>query len=245
MNIYQNKIVLVIGVICGIGLEIVCQLVEVGVYMLLVGCKCEMVVELVLKLQIEGLLVEVLQLDVIDVVSIVEVVEQVCQCYGCFDILVNNVGIMIENLVQVLLEQLFDIWKCIFDINVYVLVVVIQVFLLLIRQVKFGCIVNVLSMFGLQILYVDLILGIYDFKILVYNVFKVVVNSWILSLVYELCNILIKVNIVYLGYVKIDMNGGNGEIEISEGVCFSVEMVLIGEIGVSGSFIYLGEVLLW
>lgn len=64
-------------------------------------------------------------------------------------------------------------------------------------------------------------------------------------MVYELCDSIIKVNIVYLGYVKIDMNGGEGEIEISEGVCFSVGMVLIGVDGFNGSFIYLGEVLLW
>ncbi|KAG1239840.1 hypothetical protein G6F68_018241 [Rhizopus microsporus] len=37
------------------------------------------------------------------------------------------------------------------------------------------------------------------------------------------------------------MNGGNGEIEISEGARSSVEMALIGESGASGSFTYLGE----
>jgi NAD(P)-dependent dehydrogenase (short-subunit alcohol dehydrogenase family) len=42
------------------------------------------------------------------------------------------------------------------------------------------------------------------------------VNSWTLSLAYELRNTPIKVNTVHPGYVKTDMNGGNGEIEIAK-----------------------------
>ena len=47
------------------------------------------------------------------------------------------------------------------------------------------------------------------------------------------------------GYVKTDMNGGEGEIEISEGARSSVGMALIDADGPNGSFTYLGEVLPW
>ena len=100
-------------------------------------------------------------------------------------------------------------------------------------------------MLGSQTLHADPTSGIYDFKIPAYNASKAAVNSWTLSLAYELRNTPIKVNTVHPGYVKTDMNGGNGEIEISEGARSSVEMALIGESGASGSFTYLGEVLPW
>lgn len=127
----------------------------------------------------------------------------------------------------------------------YALVAVTQAFLPLVKQAKSGRIVNVSSMLGSQTLHADPSSGIYDFKIPAYNASKAAVNSWTLSLAYELRNTPIKVNTVHPGYVKTDMNGGNGEIEISEGARSSVEMALIGESGASGSFTYLGEVLPW
>ncbi len=188
---------------------------------------------------------EALQLDVTDAASIAEAVEQVRQRHGRLDILVNNAGIMIENPAQAPSEQSLETWKRTFDTNVYALVAVTQAFLPLIRQAKSGRIVNVSSMLGSQTLHADPTSGIYDFKIPAYNASKAAVNSWTLSLAYELRNTPIKVNTVHPGYVKTDMNGGNGEIEISEGARSSVEMALIGESGASGSFTYLGEVLPW
>ena len=78
-----------------------------------------------------------------------------------------------------------------------------------------------------------------------YNASKAAVNSWTLSLAYELRDTPIKVNTVHPGYVKTDMNGGEGEIEVGEGARSSVQMALIGNDGPTGSFTYLGEVLPW
>ena len=237
MNSHQNKIALVTGATRGIGAETVRQLAQAGVHTLLAGRKRETAVEQALKLQAEGLPVEAIQLDVTDAASIAEAVEQVRQRHGRLDILVNNAGIMIENPAQAPSEQSLDTWKRTFDTNVYALVAVTQAFLPLV--------VNVSSMLGSQTLHADPASGIYDFKIPAYNASKAAVNSWTLSLAYELRNTPIKVNTVHPGYVKTDMNGGNGEIEISEGARSSVEMALIGESGASGSFTYLGEVLPW
>ncbi|MBC9116201.1 SDR family oxidoreductase [Stenotrophomonas maltophilia] len=245
MNTHQNKIALVTGATRGIGLETVRLLAQAGVHTLLAGRKRETAVELALKLQAEGLPVEALQLDVTDAASIAEAVEQVRQRHGRLDILVNNAGIMIENPAQAPSEQSLETWKRTFDTNVYALVAVTQAFLPLVKQAKSGRIVNVSSMLGSQTLHADPSSGIYDFKIPAYNASKAAVNSWTLSLAYELRNTPIKVNTVHPGYVKTDMNGGNGEIEISEGARSSVEMALIGESGASGSFTYLGEVLPW
>lgn len=78
-----------------------------------------------------------------------------------------------------------------------------------------------------------------------YNASKSAVNAWTVQLAYELRDGTTKVNTVHPGYVKTDMNGGEGEIEISEGARSSVGMALIGADGPNGSFTYLGEVLPW
>ncbi|WP_459061889.1 SDR family oxidoreductase [Stenotrophomonas sp. PSU-St15] len=245
MNTHQNKIALVTGATLGIGAETVRQLAKEGVHTLLAGRKRETAVEQALKLQAEGLPVEALQLDVTDAASIADAVEQVRQRHGRLDILVNNAGIMIENPAQAPSEQSLDTWRRTFDTNVYALVAVTQAFLPLLKQAKAGRIVNVSSILGSQTLHADPGSGIYDFKIPAYNASKAAVNSWTLALAYELRSSPIKVNTVHPGYVKTDMNGGHGEIEIAEGARSSVQMALIGPEGPSGSFTYLGEVLPW
>ncbi len=245
MNIQQNKIALVTGATRGIGTETVRQLAQAGVHTLLAGRRREAAVELALKLQADGLPVEALQLDVTDAASIAEAAEQVRQRHGRLDILVNNAGIMIENPALAPSQQSLDTWRRTFDTNVYALVAVTQAFLPLLRQSSAGRIVNVSSMLGSQTLHADPASAIYDFKIPAYNASKAAVNSWTLSLAYELRDTPIKVNTVHPGYVKTDMNAGQGEIEVADGARSSVQMALIGEDGPSGSFTYLGEVLPW
>ncbi|MBR7560560.1 SDR family NAD(P)-dependent oxidoreductase, partial [Mycobacterium tuberculosis] len=77
-------------------------------------------------------------------------------------------------------------------------------------------IVNVSSMLGSQTPHAHPSSGIYDFQTPASPAPKAAVNSWTLSLAYELRNTPIKGNTVHPGYVKTDMNGGNGEIEIAE-----------------------------
>ncbi|MDH1913186.1 SDR family oxidoreductase [Stenotrophomonas sp. GD03794] len=236
---------MVTGATRGIGAETVRQLAQAGVHTLLAGRKRETAVEQALKLQAEGLPVEALQLDVTDGASIAEAVQQVRERHGRLDILVNNAGVLLENPAQRPSEQSLDTWRRTFDTNVYALVAVTQAFLPLLQQAKAGRIVNVSSILGSQTLHADPASGIYDFKIPAYNASKAAVNSWTLALAHELRSTQIKVNTVHPGYVKTDMNGGHGEIEIAEGARSSVQMALVGHEGPNGSFTYLGEVLPW
>lgn len=245
MNSHQNKIALVTGATRGIGAETVRQLASNGVHTLLAERKREAAVEQALKLQAEGLPVEALQLDVTDSASIAEAVQQVRERHGRLDILVNNAGVLLENPAQRPSEQSLDTWRRTFETNVYALVAVTQAFLPLLQQAKAGRIVNVSSILGSQTLHADPASGIYDMKVPAYNASKAAVNSWTLALAHELRNTPIKVNTVHPGYVKTDMNGGHGEIEIAEGARSSVQMALIGHEGPNGSFTYLGEVLPW
>ena len=239
------KIALVTGATRGIGTETVRQLAQAGVHTLLAGRKLEAAQALASALQAEGLPVEALQLDVTDADSIAIAVEQVSARHGRLDILVNNAGVLLENPAVAPSAQSLEVWQQTFDTNVYALVAVTQAFLPLLRKSDAGRIVNVSSILGSQTLHADPSSGIWDFKIPAYNASKAAVNSWTLSLAYELRDSAIKVNTVHPGYVKTDMNGGDGEIEVADGARSSVQMALIGNNGPNGSFTYLGEVLPW
>ncbi|HEY0332784.1 MAG TPA: SDR family oxidoreductase [Stenotrophomonas sp.] len=241
----SQKIALVTGATRGIGLETVRQLAQAGVHTLLAGRDRARTVEAALKLQGEGLPVEAIVLEVTDSKSIAAAVKEVEQRYDHLDILVNNAGILLDDFGKAPSEQSLDAWRKTFDTNVFSLVAVTQAFLPLLRRSPAGRIVNVSSILGSLTLHSDPTSPIYDFKVPAYNASKSAVNSYTVSLAYELRDTTIKVNTVHPGYVKTDMNAGEGAIDIPEGARTSVTMALIDADGPNGSFTHLGEVLPW
>ncbi|KIP87504.1 short-chain dehydrogenase [Stenotrophomonas maltophilia] len=245
MNANTHKIALVTGATRGIGTETVRQLAQAGVHTLLAGRKRDIAVEVALKLQAEGLPVEAIELDVTDEASIAAAVEQVRARHGHLDILVNNAGILLDDISKAPSQQSLDAWRRTFDTNVFALVAVTQAFLPLLRESAAARIVNVSSLLGSVTLHSQPGSPIYDFKVPAYNVSKSAVNAWTAQLAYELRDTAHKVNTVHPGYVKTDMNGGEGEVEVSVGAQSSVQMALLDADGPNGSFTYLGEVLPW
>jgi len=242
---HANKIALVTGATRGIGLETVRQLARAGVHVLLAGRDRGRAVEAALSLQAEGLSVEALQLDVTDQASIDAAVEQVNQRHGVLDILVNNAGIMIDDIALKPSQQTLETWRTTFDTNLFAVVATTRAFLPLLRAARAGRIVNVSSILGSLTLHAQPGSPIYDFKVPAYNASKSAVNAWTVQLAYELRDSTVKVNTVHPGYVKTDMNAGEGEIEVEQGAHSSVAMALLDDDGPNGSFTYLGEVLPW
>ncbi|MDX3936307.1 SDR family oxidoreductase [Stenotrophomonas sp.] len=245
MNTATQKIALVTGATRGIGLETVRQLAQAGVHTLLAGRKRDVAVAEALKLQAEGLPVEAIQLDVGDAASIVAAVQTVTERHGRLDILVNNAGILLDDPKLAPSAQTLQTWRDTFDTNVFAVIAVTQAFLPLLNASPAGRIVNVSSILGSLTLHSQPGSPIYGFAVPAYNASKSAVNAWTVQLAYELRESTTKVNTVHPGYVKTDMNGGEGEIEISEGARSSVGMALIDADGPNGSFTYLGEVLPW
>ncbi|MDG2526559.1 SDR family oxidoreductase [Stenotrophomonas sp. HITSZ_GD] len=241
----SQKIALVTGATRGIGLETVRQLAQAGVHTLLAGRNRERAVEAALKLQAEGLPVEAIALDVTDAKSIAAAVAEVREKYGRLDILVNNAGIIVDEFGRAPSEQTLDTWRTTFDTNLFALVAVTQAFLPLLKAAPAGRIVNVSSILGSIALHKDPSSPIYDFKVPAYNVSKSAVNAWTVQLAYELRDTPLKVNTIHPGYVRTDMNQGQGEIDIPEGAKSSVELALIGPDGPNGSFSHLGQELPW
>ncbi|HEX7801729.1 MAG TPA: SDR family oxidoreductase [Pseudoxanthomonas sp.] len=240
-----SKTALVTGATRGIGFETVRQLAQTGVHTLLAGRDRAKAVEAALKLQAEGLPVEAIVLDVTDTASIAAAADEVAKKYGHLDILVNNAGILRDEQGKKISEQTLQTWRETFDTNLFGLIAVTQSFLPLLHKSPAGRIVNVSSLLGSMTLHSDPSSPIYDFKIPAYNVSKSAVNAWTVQLAYELRDSKVKVNTIHPGYVKTDMNAGEGEIDVPDGAKTSVALALIDDAGPNGSYRYLDNVLPW
>lgn len=241
------KVALVTGGTRGIGLETVRQLAQAGVHTLLAGRDRGRAVEAALALQGEGLPVEAIALDVTDAASIEAAAKDVERRHGKLDILVNNAGIIVEDRTLAKpSQQSLGAWRETFDTNVFAVVATTQAFLPLLQKAPAARVVNVSSLLGSLTAHSDPASPIYDFKAIpAYNASKSAVNSWTVHLAYELRDTPIKVNAVHPGYVKTDMNGGEGEIDVPTGAKTSVRMALLDADGPSGGFVYLGDTLPW
>lgn len=242
-----SKVALVTGATRGIGLETVRQLAQAGVHTLLAGRDRAKAVDAALKLQGEGLPVEAIALDITDAASIDAAAKEVERKHGKLDILVNNAGIIAEDRTLAKpSQQSVAAWRETFDTNVFAVVATTQAFLRLLAKAPAARVVNVSSLLASLAAHSDPASPIYDFKgIPAYNASKSALNSWTVHLAYELRDTPVKVNAVHPGYVKTDMNAGEGEIDVPTGAKTSVSMALLDADGPTGSFVYLGETLPW
>ena len=241
----SSRIALVTGATRGIGLETVRQLAAEGVHTLLAGRDPARTAAAAAVLQADGLPVEPIALDVTDGASIAAAAQEVERRHGRLDILVNNAGIILDDLARKPSAQPLAAWRDTFETNVFGLVAVTQAFLPLLHASTSARIVNVSSILGSISLHLDPASFVYDFKAPAYNVSKTAVNAWTAQLAYELRGSRIKVNTIHPGYVKTDINKGEGELEVAEGARTSVRLALIDDDGPNGGFFYKDEVLPW
>ena len=241
----STRIALVTGATRGIGLETVRQLAAEGVHTLLAGRDPARTAAAAAVLQADGLPVAPIALDVTDAGSIRTAAQEVERRHGRLDILVNNAGVLLDDLARKPSAQPLEVWRDTFETNVFGLVAVTRAFLPLLHASASARIVNVSSILGSISLHLDPSSFVYDFKVPAYNVSKTAVNAWTAQLAHELRDSRIKVNTVHPGYVKTDMNGGEGELEVADGARTSVRLALIDDDGPSGGYFYRDEVLPW
>ena len=241
----NEKIALVTGATRGIGTETVRQLAEAGVRVVLAGRDAGKAEAAAALLQAQGLPVESIALDVNDAASIDAAAKSIGERFGRLDILVNNAGVLIDDMSKGVSGQSLDTWRATFDTNLFGVIAVTQAFLPLLRKSAAGRIVNVSSALGSMTLHVDPASPIYNFKVPAYDVSKTAVNAWTVHLAYELRDSSIKVNAIHPGYVKTEMNAGEGELEVADGARTSVRLALIDADGPNGGFFYLDQALPW
>jgi len=240
-----KKIALITGATRGIGLETARQLAQQGVHVIIGARELAKGAQAAKTLQGEGLDAEAVAIDVTNAASIAAAAKEIEHKHGHLDILVNNAGILLDDFQKKVSEQTLDTWRTTFDTNLFGLIAVTQAFLPLLRKSSAGRIVNVSSLLGSLALHSDPASPIYDFKVPAYNVSKSAVNAWTVQLAYELRDSTLKVNTIHPGYVKTDMNKGEGEIDIPQGAKTSVELALIGADGPNGGYFHLGQTLPW
>lgn len=238
------KIALVTGATRGIGFETARQLARNGVHVLLAGRDRSKAVGAALALQVEGLPVEAIALDVTREQSIAAAAAEIAGKHGRLDILVNNAGVFLDDFERAPSQQPLTAWRDTFETNLFGVIATTKAFLPLLRKAPAARIVNVSSLLGSLSAHVDPGSGIYDFKMPAYNVSKSALNAWTVHLAHELRDTPLKVNAIHPGSVKTDMNA-NGELDIETGARSSVEMALLGADGPTGGFYHLGETLPW
>lgn len=242
----MSQIALITGGNRGIGYETALQLAQKGVHVVIGARELARGEAAAQKLRGLGFQAEALQLDVAEPASIREAAQVYAQRHAHLDILVNNAGVLSLSPDGTVSSQPIAEWRRVFDTNLFGLVETTQAFLPLLRKSAAGRIVNVSSILGSLALHEQPGSPIYDFKsVPAYNVSKSAVNAWTVQLAYELRDTPIKVNAIHPGYVKTDMNGGEGELEIADGAKTSVQLALIGADGPNGKFFHDGAQLPW
>lgn len=244
MSSTQTKIALVTGATRGIGLETARQLAEAGLHVLLAGRDRRKAVAASLTLQAQGLDVEAIALDVANDDSIAAAASEVAQRHGHLDVLVNNAGVLRDDVARKPSEQSLSAWRETFDTNVFGLVATTNAFLPLLKKAPAARIVNVSSILGSISAHLDPASPIYEFKVPAYNVSKSAVNAWTVQLAHELRDTAIKVNAVHPGSVQTDMNAA-GTLTVADGARTSVRMALLDADGPTGGFVHFEDTLPW
>ena len=249
----NNKVALITGANRGLGRQTARELGKLGITLLLGVRDVSKSQEAIKELNGLGYSVEAMPLDVSDIYCHNYVYDQISEKYGKLDILVNNAGIWKEtlnsssnvsrsnNTSSVRLELLREI----FETNFFGTVHLTQLLLPLIRKSPAGRIVNVSSILGSLTLQSDPESPIYQYKVFAYDTSKTALNSFTVHLAHELRDTPIKVNSAHPGWVRTEMGGEGGDLDISEGGKTSAMLATLPNDGATGGYFHLGQKLPW
>jgi len=227
-----------------IGFEVARQLLQQGFYVYLGSRNRENGQKAVNKLKAEGLSqVEVILIDVTDDNSVKNARSEVGKTTEVLDILINNSGISGavfdangQYVPQTAADTGIDIFKEVYEVNVYGAIRVTQAFLDLLKRSDEPRIVMVSSSQGSITLHSDPAYKYYHFKGAVYLSSKSALNMYTVNLAYELRNTHFKINAVSPGFTKTDFNNNRGTGTVEDAGKRVVKYALIGNDGVTGKF---------
>lgn len=240
-----KRIILISGANKGIGLETARQLAQAGHHVLLGARDPAKAEEAAASLAREGLTVEPITLDVTDAASIAAAAKRIAERHGKLDTLINNAGITLEPWGVTTSQVSLDLWRKIFDTNLFAVVAVTQAMLPLVRNSEAGRIVNLRSILGSLTLHADPASPIYNFKAVAYDTSKTAVNQYTVHLAHELRDTPIKVNAAHPGWVKTELGGEGAPMEVVDGAKTSVYLATLPADGPSGAYIHMQDRLPW
>ena len=231
----SKKVAVVTGANRGIGLEICRQLAKEGDIKVILTSRnqskgkkaCE-------ALKKEGLDVLYHRLDVTDTDSIDEFVDYLEGDLGRCDILVNNAGVFPDtqnanpDIYPSFFEGSLETIKEAMETNVYGPVMLCQAIVPLMKEKKYGRIVNMSSGMGQ--------LKEMNGGCPAYRISKTALNAVTKILSDELKDTNIKINSMCPGWVKTDMGGPHATRELPEGADTAVWLATLPDDGPSGGF---------
>ena len=238
------RIALITGANKGIGLETARQLAQKGLHVYLGSRDLGRGEAAAAKLQTQGIRVEVMELDVTKPTTIRAAADSISNRFGRLDVLVNNVGVALDDKTKRPSEQSLATWREMFDVNFFGMVAVTQAFLPLLHKSQAGRIVNLASGLASITLHADPKAGLPK-DMAGYSVSKTAVTAWTVQLAAELKDTPIKVNVCDPGWVKTDLGGPNAPTEVEDGAKTSVRLATLGEDGPSGGFFKMGTSVPW
>ena len=157
--------------------------------------------------------------------------------------LINNSGISggkfdVEGnfIPQTAADTSVDVFKEVYDINVYGVIRVTQAFLDLLKKSDEPRIVMVSSSQGSINLHSDPNYKYYHFKGAVYLSSKSALNMYTVNLAYEFQNTNFRINAVSPGFTKTDFNNNLGTGTVEDAAKRIIKYVLIENDGVTGKF---------
>jgi NAD(P)-dependent dehydrogenase (short-subunit alcohol dehydrogenase family) len=228
--------VFITGANKSIGFETARQLLQKGYHVYLGSRALENGLKAVEKLKAEGLHeVEAVQIDVSDQESVRAARAEIGKKTDVLDVLINSAGI--NGGMQTATGTDVNVYKEVFDVNLFGVVRVTQAFLDLLRKSTHPRIVNVSSSVGSLTLQNDPTWKYYSHKGIAYDQSKAALNMYTIDLAYELRDTAFKVNAVDPGFVATDFNHHRGTGTVEEGAGRVAKIAMIGADGPTGKFI--------
>ncbi len=231
------KKALITGANKSIGFETARQLLQKGYFVYLGARNLENGNSAVKILHEEGLHeVQAIRIDVADASSINAARTTIGNSTDVLDVLINNAGISGGMPPQTALGTDMDIFREVFDVNFFGVVMVTQAFIDLMKKSAEPRIVNVTSGLGSLTLHSDPAWKSYHINTAVYSSSKAALNMYTIALAYELRETVFKVNVVDPGYTATDFNGHSGPGSVEDAAARLVKAATIAGDGPSGKF---------
>jgi NAD(P)-dependent dehydrogenase (short-subunit alcohol dehydrogenase family) len=248
-----DRIALITGGNRGVGFATARELGRLGIVTILGVRDPEKGAAAVRRLESEGCRAEPLRLDVADASTHSEAYRYLESRHGKLDILINNAAVWkeSENSSRPMPEinrtstLSIEILRETFETNFFGTVALTQRLLPLIRKAPAGRIVNVTSSLASLTLHSDPASSVYAKKTFAYDASKTALNAFTVHLAYDLKDTPIKVNSGHPGWVRTEMGGDGGRLDLSEGGKTSAWLATLPADGPTGGYFHLGRSLPW
>jgi NAD(P)-dependent dehydrogenase (short-subunit alcohol dehydrogenase family) len=247
MSALQQRIALITGGNRGIGFETAKKLAEQGIKVVIGVREQHKGEQAVTALKALGAEADYVIYDTSMPDAAQTVANTLESRYGKLDILINNAGILKEDLIgqnnSLTVDQ--DTLKTTFEANFFAVIALTQALLPLLQRSPAGRIVNLTSILGSQTLHSTPNSPIEVAKGLAYNASKSALNMFTIHLAHALKDTAIKVNSAHPGWVKTELGGPHAPMEISDSWKTSVRLATLDEQGPNGGYFHEDQTLPW